>query len=122
MDEKVLAQIQFHTSTVEADVNSPLHLIREKEMEISGHVLAAKKRAEEIVAEARKAAVDVQAKAEAEGARRAAEQEARILAEVETQVVEVAKDNEREIEELREVIAGRMDKAVEFVVETVTRT
>ncbi len=40
MDDKVAENIQFHQETVETDQNSPLHLIREKEIEISGRVLA----------------------------------------------------------------------------------
>lgn len=120
MDEKVLEEIRFHTDTVEADANSPLHLIREKEMEISGQVLAVKREAEEIVAEARKAAVEATKEAEEEGARLAAEQEARILAEVEKKVAQVESDNVKEIETLHEVVAERKGRAAEFVVGTVT--
>ena len=55
MDEKVVEELEFHQQTVaEPTTNSPLHLIREKEMEISGRVLAAKREADEIVADARK--------------------------------------------------------------------
>ena len=58
VDDKVLEELEFHQETVATDANSPLHLIREKEMEISGRVLAAKQEAEEIVARARKQAVE----------------------------------------------------------------
>ena len=78
MDEKVLEEIQFHTETVAGDANSPLHLIREKEMEISGRVLAAKKHAEEIVAEARRSAVAVLQEAQEEGSRLSAEREVEV--------------------------------------------
>ncbi len=121
MDEKVLEQIQFHTDTVEADSNSPLHLIREKEMEISGRVLAAKKQAEEIVAEARKAAVKVIEAAEVEGQKLSAEQEKLIQAEVEKDLERIGRETAKEVEELGGLVEERIDTAVEFVVGAVTR-
>lgn len=121
MDEKVLEDYQFHKETVVADANSPLHLIREKEMEISGRVLAAKKEAEEIVAEARRKAVDIVKKAEAEGETLSAEEEKRVNAQVERDLAQVREDAEREVEALRVTIDERMDKAVEYVVGSVSR-
>ncbi len=49
MDDKSTDELEFHQETVTTDANSPLHLIREKEMEISGRVLKAKNDAEEVV-------------------------------------------------------------------------
>lgn len=121
MDEKVLEEFQFHKETVVADANSPLHLIREKEMEISGRILAAKKEAEEIVAAARRKAVDIVQKAEAEGERLSTEEEQRVEAQVEIDVAKVHEDAEREVEALRDVIGERKGEAVEYVVESVTR-
>lgn len=121
MDEKVLEEFQFHKDTVVADANSPLHLIREKEMEISGRVLAAKKEAEETVAAARRKSVEIVQKAEAEGERLSAEEEQRVEAQVEIDVAKVHEDAEREVEALRDVIGERTGKAVEYVVESVTR-
>ena len=83
MDEKVAEEIRMHKETIATDSNTPLHLIREKEIEISGRVLAAKRQADEIVTEARKKAAEVLAKAEAEGGAGAAESEAAILARAE---------------------------------------
>ncbi len=119
MDEKTLEEIQFHTETIESDENSPLHLIREKEMELSGQALAVKKQAEEIVAQARRKAVDIVREAEAEGERLAAEREVVVLAEVEEEVARITRDTEKEIADLEEVISNRMDDAVDFVVGTV---
>jgi len=121
VDEKVLEEFQFHKETVVADANSPLHLIREKEMEISGRILAAKKEAEEIVAAARRKAVDIVQKAEAEGERLSTEEEQRVEAQVEIDVAKVHEDAEREVEALRDVIGERKGEAVEYVVESVTR-
>ncbi len=81
MDEKVAEEIQMHKETIATDSNTPLHLIREKEIEISGSVLAAKRQADEIVTEARKKAAEVVSKAEAEGGSGAAVREDEILAD-----------------------------------------
>ena len=116
VDEKTLEEIQFHTETIESDENSPLHLIREKEMELSGQALAVKKQAEELVASARRRAVDTVREAEAEGERLAADREKVVLAEVEQEVAKVARDTEEDIAGLETVISERMDTAVEYVV------
>jgi len=121
VDEKTLEEIQFHTGTIEADENSPLHLIREKEMELSGQALAVKKQAEEIVAQARRAAVDIVRDAEAEGERLAAEREKAVLAKVSKEIERIERDAEREIAELEGVISDRMGAAVDLVVGTVVR-
>lgn len=121
MEDKVLDELKFHQETIASDAHSPLHLIREKEMEISGRVLAAKKEAEEIVAAARRKSVEIVQKAEAEGERLSAEEEQRVEAQVEIDVAKVHEDAEREVEALRVVIGERTGKAVEYVVESVTR-
>lgn len=121
MDEKVLEEFQFHKETVVADVNSPLHLIREKEMEISGRILAAKKEAEEIVSAARRKAVEIVKKAEVEGETLSAKEEERVTAEVEREVARILEDEERELEALRVSIGGRVSSAVDHVVGVVTR-
>lgn len=121
MDEKVLEEYQFHKETVVADANSPLHLIREKEMEISGRVLQAKKEAEQIVAEARRKAVEIVQAAEAEGEALSAEEEQRVEAQVEQDIEKVKKERDRDVEALNGLIGERMDKAIEYVVGSVTR-
>ena len=77
MDEKVLEEIKFHQETIATDANSPLHLIREKEIEISGRVLAAKREADEIVADARKKAAEIVARPRRRAARLRAKRRSR---------------------------------------------
>ncbi len=120
MDEKVLEEIQFHQETLSRDANSPLHLIREKEMEISGRVLSAKKQAEDIVAEARKKATTTLAKAEEASKTLAHEQEKRVLEELEKETAQIKIDAGAEIDGLRSTVADRQASAVDFVVKTVT--
>lgn len=120
MDEKVLEEIQFHQETIGTDENSPLHLIREKEMEISGRVLAAKKEAEELVSEARRKAAQVVSKAEEEGAGMAQEHEKTVLHEVDREVVEIRNGAECEVDSLNKTIEQRTEKAVSFVLESIT--
>ena len=43
MDDNVAEEMRLHQETIATDANTPLHLIREKELEISGRVLAAKR-------------------------------------------------------------------------------
>lgn len=120
MDEKVLEEIEFHQETVSTDENSPLHLIREKEMEISGRVLSAKKEAEDIVSEARRKAATIVSKAEQEGSDLAAKQEETVEADVEREIGEIKSAAERDAETLTETIAARESKAVEFVMGSIT--
>jgi vacuolar-type H+-ATPase subunit H len=119
VDDKTLEELEFHQETVAADANSPLHLIREKEMEISGRVLAAKQEAEEIVAKARKRAVETVEQAEAEGNEAAKEEETRILAEVQAEVEQVKASTQSEKESLNAAIGDRTERAVEHVVHVV---
>lgn len=120
MDEKVLEEIEFHQDTVSSDSNSPLQLIREKEMEITGRVLTAKREAEELVATARKKAVETTHRSEEESERLVAQHEKDVLAEVDREIEQIKENAGSEIESLGELVATRTDKAVEFVIETVT--
>lgn len=119
VDEKVLEELKFHQETLESDAHSPLHLIREKEMEISGRVLAAKREAEEIVSAARKKSVDVIAKAEEQSQVLAREREKQVLEEVDREIVQVKADAETEAANLERLLAERTDAAADFIVETV---
>lgn len=121
MDEKALEEIQFHTETIVSETNSPLHLIREKEMEISGRVLAAKKQAEVIVAEARRTAVTLAQESEAEGARIASEREREVRDEIEREVIRIAAEAEREIADLEGSAGPRVDAGAELIVRAVVR-
>lgn len=120
MEEKVLEELQFHQDTVSRDANSPLHLIREKEIEISGRVLAAKKEAEEIVATARKKAVEAVQKAEADAGNLAGKQEKKVLEDVEQEIEGIKAGADEEIKSLDKIIGDRADKAASYIVESIT--
>lgn len=121
MDDKILQEIKFRQQIAGPEKNSPLYLIREKEMEISGRLLATRKHAEEMAAEARKRAVEVKRNAEIEGQRMAEEHGRLVLEEVEREVAAIEVKTTAEIEVLKERVAERMDDAVDFVVKALTR-
>ncbi len=67
-EQESLEHIKFYQDVIKKELpNSPLYLIREKELEISGRVLSTKKKAEQIVADARKKAAETLSGGEAEG-------------------------------------------------------
>jgi len=115
VDEKVLEEIQFHQETLSRDSNSPLHLIREKEMSISGRVLAAKQEAEEIVAAARKDAAGIIVKAEEESKDLAKQREKSVLKELEGETAQISIDADAEIEALKSAVKERIDSAASLV-------
>jgi len=119
VDEKVLEELKFHQETIATDAHSPLHLIREKEMEISGRVLAAKSEAEGIVAAARKKSVDIVAKAEEQGRALSDEREKQVLAEVEREIAQVRADSEIEAVDLEQKLEARTGEAAKYIVDTV---
>jgi vacuolar-type H+-ATPase subunit H len=120
VDDKVIGDIELHKQTIATDSNTPLHQIREKELEISGRVLAAKREADEIVAEARKKAADTVANAEAEGRAVATVSESAILASAEEEAVRVRADAKIEATELSKRIDARRAEAVRLVLDAVT--
>ena len=120
MDEKVAEEIRMHKETIATDSNTPLHLIREKEIEISGRVLTAKRQADEIVTEARKKAAEVLAKAEAEGGAGAAESEAVIVAKAESDAAQLRADAKSEAANLKGSIDAHRAEAVRVVLDAVT--
>ena len=119
-DDQRLEDIEFRQEFIEKDSDSPLHLIREKEMEISGRVLKAKREAEDIVAEARRKAAEASGTAETEGK---AQGEARIKeveTEFEAKVADVGKQADGDLEKMKEQITASMPDAVDAVVKMVT--
>ena len=119
MDDKAVENLQFHQDTVSTDANSPLHLIREKEIEISGHMLAAKRQADEIVAEARKRGASIVGAAHDEGTELAKKQEEEIRAQIEREIAEVGTQADHDASALEATIAERRSKATAFVVDSV---
>ena len=120
MEDKVVEEIRMHQETVASDNNSPLHLIREKELEISGKVLAAKREADQIVTEARKKAAELVSAAEAEGGVGAADREAAIKAEAEREAGRLHSEARAEADKLQAQVDLRRDDAVRVVLDTVT--
>jgi vacuolar-type H+-ATPase subunit H len=120
VDDKVVEEIRMHKETIATDSNTPLHLIREKELEISGRVLVAKREADEIVAEARKTAAEAIAKAETEGRATAAVSESAILARADEEAVRTRANAKIEAAELSKLIDAHRAEAVRLVLDAVT--
>ena len=120
MDEKGVEELKFHEQTVASDDNSSLHLIREKEMEISGKMLAVKREADEIVAQARHSASEIINAAHDSANTQVQERNAEIQAQVKADSAAVRNDAAKEAESLEKVVSARQDLAVEYVVRAVT--
>lgn len=119
MEDKVAENLQFHQDTVASDANSPLHLIREKEIEISGRMLAAKREADEIVADARKLAAATINSANDDAAELASAHELEVRAQLEKEKLDVREKADVEVQELEARIKERQPRAVAFVVASV---
>ena len=120
MDDNVVDEIRMHQETVSSDNNTPLHLIREKELEISGKVLAAKRQADEIVTGARKKAAELVASAESEGGAGAAGREAQIKADAEREAEQLRSEARSEADRLQAQVDARREEAVRLVLDAVT--
>lgn len=121
-EQESLDHIKFYQDVIKKELpDSPLYLIRERELEISGRVLSAKKKAEQIVADARKKASETLSQAESEGERAAHEVEERITADAEREAREVLANVDSDVAAVEAQAKARRAKAVEVVVEAVTR-
>lgn len=120
MDEKVLEEIRFHQDVVNKDANSPLYQIREKEMEISGRVLAAKTQAEKIVTDARKAAVETLRNAETDADRAAKEHAEQAVAKAEVEASSLRGKITVDTDALEKELDKRHSEAVDAIVSIVT--
>jgi vacuolar-type H+-ATPase subunit H len=120
VDENVVEEIRLHQETISVDNNSPLHLIREKELEISGRVLSAKRSADEIVAKARKQAAEVVSTAEAEGGAGAASQEQAIRAEAQAEASRLREAARAEAGVIKKQVEARREEAMRLVLDAVT--
>lgn len=119
MDENVIEELQFHQQTVQADENTPLHLIREKEMEISGRVLAAKRQADEILADARRDAATLMSTAHEEASAEAGVRDEAVKADMVRQMAEVRANAEIEAAALEKTIEAKTPEAVAAVIDAV---
>ncbi len=120
VDESALNDIKLHQETIASESNSPLHQIREKELEISGRLLKVKREADEIVAAARKKAAEVLSAAENEGGAGAEETEKAIKAEAEREAARLVEEASREAAVLKEQVDTRRADAVRLVLQEVT--
>lgn len=116
MDEKVLEEIRFHQDVVNKDASSPLYQIREKEMEISGRVLAAKSQAEKTVADARRKAVDIVKNAEAEAETAAKKHADKVLADADAEAAKLREGVTTEAKELEDGLSANLGAAVDYIV------
>ncbi|MBC7265881.1 MAG: hypothetical protein H5T75_02755 [Coriobacteriia bacterium] len=120
LDEKVLEEIRFQQEVVDKDTDSPLYLIRQKELEISGRVLAARSQAEKIVADARKKAQAILRDAEAEAERQVKKHTEEVIAAAEREAAEIRARIPEDAAALRASLEPNIGEAVEFVVRAVT--
>jgi vacuolar-type H+-ATPase subunit H len=120
MDEKVLEEIRFHQDAVTRDANSPLFQIREKEMEISGRIFAARNQADKMISDARQRSLEIVRNAQADAERLAKEHADKVLAEVESSITDVRKKGVVEVAALEKELAKRQSDAADFVVKLVT--
>jgi vacuolar-type H+-ATPase subunit H len=121
VEEKLLEELQNQQSAVKRDANSPLFMIREKEMEISGRVLAAKQEAERLIADARRKAAEMVNRADAEAGATSAEHQTKLLAEADAQVARLHDGLKEEAAPIEEGIRKRRGQAQSAVVDMVTR-
>ena len=119
MEDKTIAAVKLHQETIATDENSPLHQIREKELEISGRVLSAKRQADEVISSARKKAAELMAIAEAEGGAGAAHSEQAIQAEAELEASRLRETADQEARVFIEQVESRRDAAVRMIIEEV---
>lgn len=120
MDEKVLEEIRFNQDAASKDASSPLFQIREKEMEISGRVLAARQQADKVVSDARTKAASIIAGAGSDAERLAKERISTIEAETAATIESIGQDGAVEVEALKKTLVERQGDAAEFVVKLVT--
>lgn len=120
MDEKVLEEIRFHQDAVTRDANSPLFQIREKEMEISGRVFAARNQADKMISDARQRSLEIVRSAHTDAEKLAKEHADKVLAGIEGSITEVTEQGVAEVAALKKELAKRQGAAAEFVVKLVT--
>lgn len=118
--EDLVDEIEMHKQTISSDANSPLQLIRERELEISGRMLSAKREADDIIAAARKKAAELVTAAEAEGGAGARDREQAIVKAAEAEAAELRQRAQVEAKEIAAAIDKRKESAVKMVIDAVT--
>ncbi|TLM97452.1 MAG: hypothetical protein FDZ75_04475, partial [Actinobacteria bacterium] len=112
--------IKMHQETISSESNSPLQLIREKELEISGRLLAAKRQADEIISDARKRASEIVANAEAQGGTGAKASADSIISKAQGEADQLRQAANVEAAEVAERVEKNTGAAARLVVDAVT--
>lgn len=120
MDEKVLEEIRVHQDAATRDANSPLFQIREKEMEISGRVFAARNQADKMISDARQRSLEIVRNAHADADRLAKEHTEKVHADLEGSIADVNTQGAADTAALKKELAKRQKAAADFVVKLVT--
>lgn len=119
VDDKVLEEIQSHQGATRRDANSPLYQIREKEIEISGRILAAKQQGESIVADARRKSVETINEARSAGEVLAHDHQEKAVTEAQATVEKLHSGVGGEVAAIDARVAERLAVAVESVTKAV---
>lgn len=107
-------------SPAEAAAGSLLVQIKERELELSGRVLAARQEADEIITEGRRRAQEIAAAIEAETGEQAASVTESIMDAAHAEVEALDAESAVAISELRDSLSARHEEAVAYVVGLVT--
>ncbi len=126
MDEKVIEQLKATRAKVDKDesghTSSLLAQIRQKELEISGKVLEAKKQAESIVADARKKAAVIVQQADEQGLTEAQKYYENQMSESREQAKEIEVATAAKVSDIEKQADDKLDEAVTYIVNMVTPT
>jgi vacuolar-type H+-ATPase subunit H len=124
-EDKQMEDIKFFQDVLSKEhkdqPNSPLYMIREKELEISGRVLAAKKKAEQIVSDARKKSSETFSQAESEGEKQARAVEERMMRDAEDEAARIMANVDVEVADVQARAVKQSAQAVKVVVEAVSK-
>lgn len=118
---KKLDGIRQREALIDQDAATPLHLIREKELELSGRVLQAREKAAESVTAARLQAAEIIAQGERDADAEAKAWEEQRMAAARAEAEAVRSEVAKQIEDLNAQVAGRKAAAIDAVVERVVR-
>lgn len=95
--------------------SSPLLLIRQKELEISGHVLAARREADAVLADSRKRAAEIVARASERRSVDTTDQEQAIRAEAQAEIERAEAERENQVSAIRGQVGQRRDRVADMV-------
>ena len=118
IDEEKIKKFKLHRNLLREE-GSRLTLVEEKELEIKGKVLEAKKEAEQILAEARREATRRKEKADQRGLAAAKKFYEREMQKVHHEAEKERQSRDKEINLIEEQGARHIEKAISFVLKKV---